>query len=198
MATKGTRTRRKIIENSLQLFSVKGYYNTSVSDILDATGLTKGGLYGHFASKEDIWYAVYEEAVSIWKGLVFKGIRSDSDPLERVEKFIENDLINYLGADVFEGGCFFLNMLVELSGQSASMSRQILRGFVRLSALLRSWLQEAAREGLLKEALDLKETANFIIISLNGAAALYISSRDRSILEQTIRQLRFFIRQLRK
>jgi AcrR family transcriptional regulator len=198
MATKGTRTRRKIIENSLQLFSVKGYYNTSVSDILDATGLTKGGLYGHFASKEDIWYAVYDEAVGIWKGLVFKGIRSDADPLERVEKFIENDLINYLGADVFEGGCFFLNMLVELSGQSASMSRQILRGFVRLSALLRSWLQEAAREGLLKEALDLKETANFIIISLNGAAALYISSRDRSILEQTIRQLRFFIRQLRK
>jgi AcrR family transcriptional regulator len=198
MATKGTRTRRKIIENSLQLFSVKGYYNTSVSDILDATGLTKGGLYGHFASKEDIWYAVYDEAVSIWKGLVFKGIRNDSDPLERVEKFIENDLIHYLGADVFEGGCFFLNMLVELSGQSASMSRQILRGFVRLSALLRSWLQEAAQKGLLKEALDLKETANFIIISLNGAAALYISSRDRSILEQTIRQLRFFIQQLRK
>jgi len=198
MATKGSRTRRKIIENALQLFSVKGYYNTSVSDILDATGLTKGGLYGHFASKEDIWYAVYDEAVSIWKGLVFRGIRNDSDPLERIEKFIENDLLDYLGADVFEGGCFFLNMLVELSGQSASMSRQILRGFVRLSALLRSWLQEAAQEGLLKEALDLKETANFIIISLNGAAALYISSRDRSILEQTIRQLRFFIQQLRK
>ena len=198
MATKGSRTRRKIIENSLQLFSVKGYYNTSVSDILDATGLTKGGLYGHFASKEDIWYAVYDEAVSIWKGLVFRGIRNGSDPLERIEKFIENDLLDYLGADVFEGGCFFLNMLVELSGQSASMSRQILRGFVRLSALLRSWLQEAAQEDLLKESLDLKETANFIIISLNGAAALYISSRDRSILDQTIRQLRFFIQQLRK
>ena len=57
---------------------------------------------------------------------------------------------------------------------------------------------QAAQKGLLKEALDLKETANFIIISLNGAAALYISSRDRSILEQTIRQLRFFIQQLRK
>lgn len=198
MNTKGIRTRQNIIDNSLQLFSVKGYYNTSVSDILDATGLTKGGLYGHFASKEDIWYAVYDEAVGIWKGIVFKGIRNDSDPLERVEKFIENDLLNYLGGDVFEGGCFFLNMLVELSGQSASMSKQILRGFVRLSALLRSWLQEAALKGLLNESLNLKETANFIIISLNGAAALYISSRDRSILEQTISQLRFFIQQLRK
>ena len=198
MATKGTQTRRNIIENSLQLFSVKGYFNTSISDILDATGLTKGGLYGHFASKEDIWYAVYDEAVSIWKGIVFNGIRNNSDPLKRIEKFIENDMNDYLGADVFEGGCFFLNMLVELSGQSAAMSKQILRGFVRLSGLLRSWLKEADHKGMLQAGLDFKEIANFIIISLNGAAALYISSHDRLILEQTIRQLRFYINQLKK
>jgi AcrR family transcriptional regulator len=198
MATKGNQTRRKIIEKSLQLFSVKGYHNTSVSDILSATGLTKGGLYGHFASKEDIWYAVYDEAVRIWKGIVFNGIRNDSDPLKRIEKFIANDMQDYLGADVFEGGCFFLNMLVELSGQSASMSRQILRGFVRLSGLLRSWLEEADNKGMLQAGLDFKEVANFIIISLNGAAALYISSRDRSILDQTIRQLQFYISRLKK
>lgn len=198
MATKGSQTRRNIIENSLQLFSVKGYYNTSISDILDASGLTKGGLYGHYASKEDIWYAVYDEAVSIWKGIVFNGIRNDADPLKRIEKFIENDMHDYLGADIFEGGCFFLNMLVELSGQSASMSKQILRGFVRLSGLLRSWLEEADQKGLLQPGLDFKEIANFIIISLNGAAALYISSRDRSILGQTIRQLQTYINQLKK
>ena len=198
MATKGIQTRRKIINESLQLFSVKGYYNTSVSDILAVSGLTKGGLYGHFASKEDIWYAVYEEAVSIWKGIVFKGIRNNSDPLKRIEKFIENDMRDYLGTDVFEGGCFFLNMLVELSGQSASMSKQILRGFVRLSGLLRSWLQEADQKGMLRENLNLKEVSNFIIISLNGAAALYISSRDRNILDQTVQQLRFYIEQLKK
>ena len=198
MASKGTRTRHKIITESLQLFSVKGYYNTSVSDILAVSRLTKGGLYGHFASKEDIWYAVYDEAVSIWKGIVFNGIRNNSDPLKRIEKFIENDMRDYLGADVFEGGCFFLNMLVELSGQSASMSKQILRGFVRLSGLLRSWLEEADQKGMLRENLDLKEAANFIIITLNGAAALYISSRDRSILDQTVQQLRFYITQLKR
>ena len=198
MATKGIQTRRKIVTESLQLFSVKGYYNTSVSDILAVSGLTKGGLYGHFASKEDIWYAVYEEAVSIWKGIVFKGIRNNSDPLKRIEKFIENDMRDYLGTDVFEGGCFFLNMLVELSGQSASMSKQILRGFVRLSGLLRSWLQEADQKGMLRENLNLKEVSNFIIISLNGAAALYISSRDRNILDQTVQQLRFYIEQLKR
>jgi hypothetical protein len=78
------------------------------------------------------------------------------------------------------------------------MSRHILRGFVRFSRLLRSWFKEADQKGLLKDGLNFKEISNFIVITLNGAGALYSSSRDPSILKQTINQLHFFIDQLRK
>ena len=198
MKSKGELTRQTIVEQSLQLFSVKGYYNTSVKDVLEATGLTKGGLYGHFASKEEIWYAVYDQAVSIWRSLVFKGVRQCRDPLERLDTFIQNDMESYLGGDVFDGGCFFLNMLVELSGQSASMSKHILSGFVRLSRLLRLWLEEAQEKNIVGRDANLKEIANFIVITLNGAAALYISSRDRSIISQTVSQLNCYVQNLRK
>ncbi len=197
MPKKGEQTRRMIVERSLQLFSVKGYYNTSIRDILEATGLTKGGLYGHFASKEAVWYEVYDEAVRIWREIVFDGMPGSDDPLGRIDHFIVSDLRSYLGGQVFAGGCFFLNMLVELSGQSASMSRQILRGFVQLSRLLQRWLEEAERRRIIRPGLHHREIANFIVISLNGAAALYISSRDRSILEITITQLRQYLQQLR-
>ncbi len=197
MAGKGTRTRQNIIEKSLQLFCVKGYYNTSINDILEATGLTKGGLYGHFSSKEDIWYAVYDEALGIWRQVVFKGIQSNSSPLERIQTFIENDIKNKLGNDVFEGGCFFHSMLVELSGQSVAMSKHILGGFMQLAGLLCTWLEQADQQGMLKEGLNFKEIANYIIISLNGAAALYAASRDPAILDHTVSQLRFYIRQLK-
>jgi AcrR family transcriptional regulator len=197
MAAKGTRTRQNIIEKSLQLFCVKGYYNTSINDILEATGLTKGGLYGHFSSKEDIWYAVYDEALRIWRQVVFKGIQSNSGPLDRIQTFIENDIKNKLGNDIFAGGCFFHSMLVELSGQSVAMSKHILAGFMQLAELLCTWLQQADQQGMLKKGLNFKEIANYIIISLNGAAALYASSRDPAILGQTVSQLRFYIRQLK-
>jgi len=197
MAAKGARTRQNIIEKSLQLFCVKGYYNTSINDILEATGLTKGGLYGHFSSKEDIWYAVYDAALSTWRQVVFKGIQSNSSPLDRIETFIENDIKKKLGNDIFEGGCFFHSMLVELSGQSVAMSKHILAGFVQLAGLLCSWLEQADQQGMLKKDLNFKEIANYIIISLNGAAALYASSRDPAILDQTVSQLRFYIRQLK-
>lgn len=198
MGIKGNKTRHQIIKEALQLFSVKGYFNTSISDILEATHLTKGGLYGHFRSKEEIWYAVYEEAAKIWKGIVLKDIRQISDPLQRIEKSIENALRDYLGADVFDGGCFFANMLVELSGQSVAMNKQILRGYVRFAKILRNWLEEADQQGLVKKGLDFKEIANFIVISINGAVTLYSANRDPNIWKQTIAQLRFFINQLKK
>lgn len=196
--TKGSQTRHNIITKALQLFSVKGYYNTSINDILEATGLTKGGLYGHFKSKEDIWYAVYDEAVFIWKELVFKNMRENKDPIKRIEKLIENDMRDYLGGDVFEGGCFFLNMMVELSGQSASMSRQILKGYVRFSRLMRDWLKEAGQKGMLKPGLNYKDIASFIVISLNGASAIYTASRDAAIWKQTTVQLKYYLESLKK
>ena len=198
MSAKGARTRQNIIEKSLRLFCVKGYYNTSINDILQATGLTKGGLYGHFASKEDIWHAVYDEALTIWKAVIFKGIEPGSKPLERIQTLIENDIRNKLGNNVFEGGCFFHSMLVELSGQSDAMSERLLQGFTQLAGLLCAWLEQADQQGMLKADLDLREIANYIIISLNGAAALYASNHDPAILDQTVSQLRFYIRQLEK
>ena len=73
MATKGDLTRQSIIEKSMQLFCVKGYFNTSIDAIVKATGLTKGGVYGHFRNKEEIWYAVYDQCVRMWKDIVFQG-----------------------------------------------------------------------------------------------------------------------------
>lgn len=197
MRKDGSQTREQIIEESLQIFSVKGYFNTSINDILAATRLTKGGLYGHFASKEELWGAAYERAVEIWKGIVFRGAREIEDPIERIAKVVGNDLFEYCGAEVFAGGCFFFNMLMELSGQSEAMSRRIRAGFMEFARLLASWLKEADRKGLLKKGIKYQEAADFIVIALNGATVLYTSSRDRRFLKETSSQLHAYLQQMR-
>jgi TetR/AcrR family transcriptional repressor of nem operon len=198
MATKGDLTRQNIIEKSMQLFSVKGYFNTSIANIVKATGLTKGGIYGHFRNKQEIWYAVYDECVRIWKGIVFQGVRDISDPLARIERVIENSMKNYLGAGVFEGGCLLFNSLVDLAGQSPTMSNHVLEGFKGFAELLRLWLEEAEKQGMLRDGLNLHEIANFLVISLNGAAPLYAASKDPAIWRQTMAQLHCYIQCLRK
>jgi TetR/AcrR family transcriptional regulator, transcriptional repressor for nem operon len=198
MASKGILTKQNIIDKSTQIFSVKGYFNTSVADIAKETGLTKGGLYAHFRNKEEIWNAVYDECARTWKNIVFNGVRDISDPLERIERVIENTLRDYLGGDVFEGGCFMFNMLVELSGQSSALNEQVLQGFKRFIGLLHSWLEEADQKGMLKDGLNLYEVANYIVISLNGAGPLYSSSKDPSFWKYTLSQLHLHLNNLKK
>ncbi|MCD4744219.1 MAG: TetR/AcrR family transcriptional regulator [Desulfobacteraceae bacterium] len=197
MVTKGAETKQKVIDKSLHLFSVKGYYNTSINNILVATDLTKGGLYNHFQNKEAIWHEAYGQAVTIWKNIVFDNIQKTDDPLKRIKKALDNNLRNYLGADVFEGGCFFLNMLVELSGQSETMSKCVLKGIFGFSEVIARWLKEADEKDMLKPDLDFTEIAQFIVVSINGCAALYASTHDPKVWKLTLTQLNAYINGLK-
>ena len=51
---KGQSTREMIIEKSAELFNTRGYAGCSLSDIMAATGLKKGGIYNHFRNKDEI------------------------------------------------------------------------------------------------------------------------------------------------
>lgn len=197
MKNKGRNTKQDIVEKALELFSVKGYYNTSIGDILEATNLTKGGLYGHFSSKEALWEAAYDEAVRIWSEIVFKDTRAIEDPLQRLGCMVENDMRDYLGKNIFPGGCFFLNMLVELSGQSENMKKRVWRGLEGFSRLMASCLAEAEKKGIIRPGLDHAEISAFFIIVLNGAAALYAATKDPLVWQRTIRQLQTYLEHLR-
>ncbi len=54
-------TRQEILETALELFSVKGYEATSVSQLADAVGIRKASLYSHFGSKQEILDALVQE-----------------------------------------------------------------------------------------------------------------------------------------
>jgi TetR/AcrR family transcriptional repressor of nem operon len=58
--SKSDRTRQFIIGSTANLFNMKGYAGTSLSDITGAFGLTKGSIYGNFANKEEVALAVFD------------------------------------------------------------------------------------------------------------------------------------------
>jgi TetR/AcrR family transcriptional regulator, transcriptional repressor for nem operon len=198
LSRKGDKTKQRIIEKSLQLFSAKGFFNTTINDILEATCLTKGGLYAHFRNKDEIWDAAYERAAMIWTNIVYGNSRKIEDPLDRLKKIIKNDMQNYLGANVFAGGCFFLNALVDFAGQAPDMNRMVLKGFHNFSRVIESCLKEADQTDMLKPGMNCTEVADFILVSLNGAAALYAATKDRNYWQGTLHQLHTYIDLIKK
>ena len=63
--TKGAATRQRIVELAAPVFNRQGYVGASMRDLIDATGLEKGGIYNHFGSKEQLALEAYDYAMSI-------------------------------------------------------------------------------------------------------------------------------------
>lgn len=194
---KGKRTRLMIVEKSLQLFSVKGYHSTSINDILKETKLTKGGLYSHFKSKEQIWYSCYDKAVELWRAIIFPEMRLIADPYERLLLLITRHMNDYVGDNIFQGGGFFLNMLIEFSGQSEEKSNLVLKGFTRYTELIENWLDEAVEKGIIQEQVNTREVSSFIVSSFYGTTVVYTASKDREVINKTVNQLELFMESLK-
>lgn len=60
MSSKAERTKQFIIETTAPIFNAKGYVGTSLNDIIIATGLTKGSIYGNFDNKDEVALAAFD------------------------------------------------------------------------------------------------------------------------------------------
>ncbi len=198
MPQKGDATKQHIIEKAMHLFATKGYKLTSMGDIAEAAGLTKGGIYGHFTNKKDIWLAAHKECTRVWRRIVLDGVEGVEDPLQRVQKVIENSMTRYIGGEVFEGGCLLFGSLVEHTGTSSELCEVALKGFTSFTRMLRSWLDEAVQKGLVRDDVDLQAVANLVVVALSGAGPLYTASRNPEVWQQTMSQLTLYVGQLRK
>lgn len=82
--------KKKIIHESLKLFSLKGFLSTSMRQILDAAGTSKGGFYNHFKSKEELFFQVLDEARNIWREKNLSGLDEIENPIGKIKRFLEN------------------------------------------------------------------------------------------------------------
>lgn len=91
-ATKAAR-RAQIIEAAVSCFLEKGYTNTSMSDIIKASGLSSGSIYSHFASKEDILITAINERLENVKEL-YAALPEGAGPQDILETIYTNQMVN--------------------------------------------------------------------------------------------------------
>lgn len=81
--------RKKVYEIAAEVFHIKGYDKTSMSDIAAAVGLTKAGLYHHVASKEQLLYTILDYGMDMTEDYVVHPLESVTDPVLRLRTMIE-------------------------------------------------------------------------------------------------------------
>lgn len=185
----------RIIHESLRQFSTKGYMSTSISDILESVGASKGGLYNHFKSKEELFGAALSEARKIWRERNLAGLDQLERPLDKIKKLLENYRDRYLAdSENFPGGCIFVTLAVELNDQQPHLAREVNEGFERFKGLIKRLLDQEQEAGHLRDGIDTGVVAEMIFSGLLGACVTYIiSDKSKENLDRNIQGLIDFL-----
>jgi TetR/AcrR family transcriptional repressor of nem operon len=191
--TKGQQTRQAIVRKAAPLFNQKGFEGTSLSDLMAATGLQKGGIYRHFSGKEELAAAAFDYS---WQKAVserLEGIEDVQHSVDRLKKMINNFV--ELRSGLVPGGCPLMNTAVEADDGNA-----ILRARARKA--LQTWttrLSRIASQGIAKDEIDSriqpKKLSQWIIGSLEGALLISRLQKDDQPLHNVRQSLHEYLEQ---
>ena len=184
--SKGDETRQAIIERAAPLFNRLGFHGCSMSDIMEATGLEKGGIYRHFSSKEEIAQAAFRYSVDASIRLRTSGVEESESPLEALRAMIAQFVHS---PSAVPGGCPLMNTAID-----ADDGNETLRGLVREA--FRAWrdritaiIERAIAAGEISVETDAAWLANTVITSLEGAVMLSRLERRKEPLVHAQRTL---------
>lgn len=169
-------TREAIVSAALKLFSQRGFASTSIADIADAAGITKGAIYWHFESKDALFTAILDRIRLDWQNTIRSPLQQQPDPLRKIELLFDQYAL-FLKKE--PEVCLFLQRaLLESEGNYA---RQVAQVFDRTQGFVARILEDARQSGQLVSDLDSAVVARTILISLTGVTAHCHASRSLSV-----------------
>jgi TetR/AcrR family transcriptional repressor of nem operon len=171
LMSKGEQTRRMIMERAAPLFNQQGYFGVSLSDIMQATELEKGGIYNHFASKEQIALASFDFAWELVQEHMRRVLADKKHAVDRLYAFTDA-FLELANDSLLPGGCPILNTAVEADDALPALRE-------RARSAVDTWrvsLQRIIHKGIARRELrpdtDADAFATLFISTLEGAIML--------------------------
>ena len=170
--SKAERTKQFIIEKTAPIFNMKGYSGTSMSDITEATGLTKGSIYGNFENKDEV-------ALAAFKYNVKKLQNAFAQEIEKQNTFKGKLLVyprlysNYLDLRVTKGGCPILNTATEADDTHPILRKNVEKIILFWKRKLIQFIEQGILLGEFKaKEINPEKTALTIIALIEGGVMI--------------------------
>ena len=195
MTKKGERTRRVIIERAAALFNTRGYFGSSMNDLVRETGLEKGGIYNHFSSKEELACATFDYSVALMRERFEAALASREGALERLFAIV--DVLGCLADDPpVAGGCPVLNTAVESDDAHPALKARAAQAATDWLRLIGSIVKEGVRSGDLGPGTDPRATASVVVATLEGALMLSKLYDDPTHMSRAVEHLKEHLKSL--
>jgi AcrR family transcriptional regulator len=171
-------TANRILNQAMRIFLEKGYHGTSIDNITQAAGLTKGALYWHFRSKEDLLKRIIKEYEKRFlDGLVQAVGEVQGGALNKFEKYFRyNAAFAYYNRELCVS---FDTLAVELVGAHHGIEPEFRRIYKKYQKFLSSLILQGKKEKVFKKELDPDLAALTVIAFHDGILLQWSMNRDK-------------------
>ena len=177
--SKGDETRERIIAKAAELFNQRGLEGTSMTDLMEATGLEKGGIYRHFRSKEAVAAEAFDYA---WEE-AFQERVGDLDNIPGSIDRLKHLIANFVERrSSIPGGCPLLNTAVESDDGNPVLRERARQALGKWQELIVSIIREGIERREIRNEVTPNQVAMLIISSLEGALMISRLERNRDAL----------------
>ena len=165
--SKAEKTREFIVEKTAPIFNKKGYAGTSISDMTEATGLTKGSIYGNFANKDEVALAAFDYNWKRISGITWQEMEKKSTIKEKLLVYTEYE--KFINFPLPMGGCPVLNTAVEADDTHPLLKKKANEAFLAWKDKLTTLLEQGIRTKEFTTAIDPEQIALTIIAMIEGS-----------------------------
>jgi TetR/AcrR family transcriptional regulator, transcriptional repressor for nem operon len=188
--SKGEATRQRIIAAAAALFNERGFEGSSVSELMKATGLEKGGIYRHFSGKEELAAAAFDYAWVAAMQARLHDLDETPDSVDKLKQFIANFVERQ---SPVPGGCPLLNTAIEVDDIETPLRDRALQALQGWRTRLQAILAAGVRKREIRKGTDAKAVATLIISSLEGALMISRLEKRREALRSVQKHLDAFL-----
>jgi TetR/AcrR family transcriptional regulator, transcriptional repressor for nem operon len=165
--SKTARTKAFILEKTAPLFNIKGFAGTSLLDMVYATGLTKGSIYGNFANKEEVALAVFDHNVGKMMAIFDAELSKHSTPKGKLMSYV-TVYDNFANLPFPEGGCPLLNTATESDDTQPQLKKRAREVLVAWKTSIVEIIRAGMERKEFKKTSDPEQLAISIIALLEG------------------------------
>lgn len=189
-------TMQRIQITGLELFYAKGYYNTSVDDILKKLELSKGAFYYHFDSKEDFFVQIIQNLLArkVYSSLI-EPIEGHENPLNLIMNCFDEAMETAVHNEM-DFGCILSNFLTEFNGKNEVIMYHLNEIVTVWEVNLISALQKGKFNGYLDRHVDCEAVATFLMSSYFGVRTLMTGSSPSAKKYRFMTQLRQYFKSI--
>ncbi|GGE64214.1 TetR family transcriptional regulator [Pedobacter psychrotolerans] len=193
--TKSEKTKRHIIEKIAPIFNMKGFAGTSLNDMTDATGLTKGSIYGNFANKDEVALAAFDYNFKSMEMKINAAMNNQHTAKDKLLAY----LIVYQGlmvGQISPGGCPILNTSIDADDTHPALREKALNALLSWKKQIMGIIQDGISNKEIASKYNPEQIALTVIAMIEGGIMISRLTNTKETCELLIDSLKVYINNL--